>query len=281
MPAASIGLDFTPKASVTLDSNLIFNIYIPAHAGLGAVTLNGETVTLGEANDGYYLVTVELPANEAARELILAVELTANGAPLKATFTFSTVKYAEKLLTMDITNQEKTLAKDILSYIKSAYEYFAVADRTAVIDEIDAILGSYVSDKVINADDAKCDTDGLSGATFVLGATPAIRFYLDGYTADKFSFKVGNRALSASEAITDSDADGSYVQFALFAYEMTETFSYVIDVEEGEDITGEYNIISYYADAVEKSDMALADIVAKFYNYCKSAYEYKLAVTNQ
>ena len=60
---------------------------------------------------------------------------------------------------------------------------------------------------------------------------------------------------------------------------MTETFSYVIDVEEGEDITGEYNIVSYYADAVAKSDTALADIVAKFYNYCKSAYEYKLAVT--
>ena len=281
VPAASIGLDFTPKASVTLDSNLIFNIYIPAHAGLGAVTLNGETVTLGEANDGYYLVTVELPANEAAKLLTLTVEINEDGTDVIGSFTFSTVKYAEKLLTMDITNQEKTLAKDILAYIKSAYEYFTVADRTALIDEIDAILGSYVSDKVINADDAKCDTEGLSGATFVLGATPAIRFYLDGYTADKFSFKVGERALSASEATTGSDTDGSYVQFTLFAYEMTETFSYVIDVEEGEDITGEYNIVSYYADAVAKSDTALADIVAKFYNYCKSAYEYKLAVTNQ
>ena len=274
----AVGVDFTPKASITLDSNLIFNIYIPAHTGLGAVTLNGTAVTLGEAKEGYYLVTEELPANEAARELVLAVELTANGTPLKATFTFSTVKYAEKLLTMDITNREKPLAKDILSYVKSAYEYFTVADRAAVIDEIDAILGNYVSDKVINVADAKCDTEGLSGATLVLGAAPAIRFYLDGYTADKFSFKVGKRALNVTDANLGSDANGSYIEFTLFAYEMTETFTYEI---EGTEITGEYNIVSYYADAVAKSDTALADIVAKFYNYCKSAYEYKLAVTNQ
>ena len=273
VPTASIGLDFTPKASVTLDSNLIFNIYIPTHAGLGAVTLNGTAVTLGEAKDGYYLIATPLKANNAAEELKLTVELTVDGTPLKGSFTFSTVKYAQKLLAMDITNQEKTLIKDMLAYINSAYEYFNDGETVA---EIVALLNGYVSGKVINTADAKCDTDGLSGATLVLGATPAIRFYLDGYTADKFSFKVGERALSASEATTGSDTDGSYIEFTLFAYEMTETFTYEI---EGTEITGEYNIISYYADAVAKSDTALADIVAKFYNYCESAVEYKTAVT--
>ena len=276
VPTASIGLDFTPKASVTLDSNLIFNIYIPAHEGLGTVTLNGTAVNLGEENEGYYLIATPLKANEAARELVLAVELTANGTPLKATFTFSTVKYAQKLLAnAEISATEKTLIKDMLAYIASAYEYFNNGETVA---EIVALLDGYVSGKVINVADAKCDTEGLSGATLVLGATPAIRFYLDGYTADKFSFKVGNRALNVTDANLGSDANGSYIEFTLFAYEMTETFTYEI---EGTEITGEYNIVSYYADAVAKSDTALADIVAKFYNYCKSAYEYKLAVTNQ
>ena len=265
-------IDFTPKASVTLDSNLIFNIYLPEHEGLGAVTLNGTAVTLGEAKEGYYLVTVELPANEAAKLLTLTVEINEDGTDVIGSFTFSTVKYAQKLLTMDIIDEEKILAKDILAYIKSAYEYFTVADRTAVIDEIDAILGNYVSGKVINVADAKCDTDGLSGATFVLGATPAIRFYLDGYTADKFSFKVGERALKVTDANLGSDAGGSYIEFTLFAYEMTETLTYEI---KGTEISGEYNIISYYADAVAKSDTALVDIVAKFYNYCLSAKDYK------
>ena len=267
--------DFTPKASVTLDSNLIFNIYIPAHEGLGTVTLNGATVDLGEAEDGYYLITEELPANEAARELVLAVELTANGTPLKATFTFSTVKYAEKLLAnAEISATEKTLIKDMLAYIASAYEYFNNGETVA---EIVALLDGYVSGKVINVADAKCDTEGLSGATLVLGATPAIRFYLDGYNADKFSFKVGERALNVTEDNLGSDADGSYIEFTLFAYRMTETFSYEI---EGTAISGEYNIISYYADAAAKSDTALADIVAKFYNYCESAYEYRQYVIN-
>ena len=274
-PTASIGVDFTPKASVTLDSNLIFNIYIPAHEGLGTVTLNGATVDLGEAEDGYYLITEELPANEAARELVLAVELTANGTPLKATFTFSTVKYAEKLLAnAEISATEKTLIKDMLAYIASAYEYFNNGETVA---EIVALLDGYVSGKVINVADAKCDTEGLSGATFVLEATPAIRFYLNGYTANKFSFKVGGRALNVTEDNLGGDANGSYIEFTLFAYEMTETFTYEI---EGTAISGEYNIISYYADAAAKSDTALADIVAKFYNYCESASAYRQYVIN-
>ena len=275
-------ISFTPMASITLDSNLIFNIYIPEDDRITEVKLNGDTITLGEAKNGYYIVSTPLAAAEAAKTLTLTVNLTVEGTPLTGTFSFSTVKYASKLLSMNTSAEEQTLAKDMLAYVRSAYVYFnnATAD-TAEVKAIDAVLDGYASTATIDTGDAKCDVDGLSGATFVLGANPAIRFYLDTYTADKFSFKVGNRALLASEANTGSDADGDYIEFTLYAYEMTEVFSYEIADTE---IKGEYNLIAYYADAVEKSDNELTDIVAKFYNYCYSAKEYReyvISINNQ
>ena len=272
-PVAAVGIDFTPKASVTLDSNLIFNIYIPEDARLEAAYLNGELLTLGEAKDGYYLVSVELAADKAASTLTLKVTLDIDGTLVDGTYTFSTVKYAAKLLSMNsVDATEKTLIKDMLAYVKSAYEFFNAEDKATVSAEIDAVLNGYASTAAIDTANAKCEVNGLSGATFVLGANPAIRFYLDTYTADKFSFKVGERTLSASEANTGSDTYGDYIEFTLYAYEMTEVFSYEIADTE---ISGEYNLIAYYADALSKSDAELVDIVAKFYNYCASAKAYK------
>ena len=276
VPTASVGLDFKPMASVTLDSNLIFNIYIPAHAGLGTVTLDGATVTLGEAKGGYYLVSVELPADEAARELKLAVNLTVDGTALKGSFTFSTVKYAEKLLAMDITDKEELLIKDMLAYINSAYELF----NGESVAKIDTILNGYIS-KAVETTDAKQNVPGLSGATFVLTAKPAVRFYFaEGYTYDDFTFMVGGRNLTEKDIANDDVTD--FVEFSLYAYEMTETFSYTVDGD-----SGEYNLIAYYAYVSGEGDNfyqgadkeKLADLTAKFYNYCRSAAEYKTAVT--
>ena len=276
VPTASIGLDFTPKASVTLDSTLIFNIYLPAHAGLGAVTLNGETVTLGEAVDGYYVISTPLTASESAEELKLVVNLTVNGTALKGSFTFSTVKYAEKLLaTAGISDAEQTLAKDMLAYINSAYVFF----KGESVAKIDAILDGYTSTTTIDKANAKKTVPGLSGATFTLEAKPTVQFFFaDGFKYADFTFKVGGRTLTAEDVEEQND---EYVKFALFAYEMTETFTYTVGGD-----SGEYNLIAYYAYAsgtgendYKGDDKAeLTDLAAKFYNYCASAKAYRASV---
>ena len=272
-PAAVSNVDFTPKASITLDSNLIFNIYLPAIDELVGAALNGSAVTLGEAKDGYYLVTVELPSDEAAKEIKLVATLNINGTSVNGSFTFSVVKYAEKLLDMNVTETEKTLVKDMLAYVRSAYVYFNDALATdAEIVAIDAILGNYKSQTVISSDDARLEVEGLTGATFVLGAKPAVRFYYDAYGIDKYSFKVGSREIDSTEVKTGTDSDGKYFEITLFAYEMTEVFSYKI---AGTDISGEYNLISYYVDTLGGDKAELTDLVAKFYNYCDSAKAYK------
>ena len=274
-PKASEGINFTPKASVTLDSNLIFNIYIPEREGLGAVTLNGNHIVLGEAKDGYYLVSVELPSNEAAREIVLAVNLEVNGTALKGSFTFSTVKYAEKLLAAEgISEAEKALAKDMLNYIDSAYKHFG---GEGILDE------TYASGFDIAIAAAKKTVPGLSGATFVLDAKPAVQFYFaQGFSYGDFTFKVGGRVLTEKD-ISKQGAD--FVEFSLYAYEMTEDFTYTVGTE-----SGSYNLASYYAYASGTGDndykgedkATLTDLVAKFYNYCASAKAYKAyIVANQ
>ena len=291
VPTASMDLDFTPKASVTLDSNLIFNIYIPKHESLTSATVSEiDGFKLSDyslTEDGkYYIVPVELSADEAAKTLTLVVTLDLDGTSLNGKFTFSTVKYAQKLLAMESASvAEKTLAKDMLAYIKSAYEFFNADDKATVAAEIDAVLGAYESTIVIDTANAKKTVTGLTGATFVLGARPAVRFYFGGdYAYNLFSFKVGERALE----ITDDNYNASenYVEFSLYAYEMTEVFSYTV---KDTAVAGEYNLISYYAyasgsgtnDYKGDDKEALTDLVAKFYNYCASAKAYRDSVINK
>ena len=184
------------------------------------------------------------------------------------------MKYAKKLLEMNTSEKEAVLAKDMLAYVRSAYAFF----NGTTVPEIDEILGDY-STTVIDTANAKKTVTGLTGATFVLGARPAVRFYFSGaYAYNLFSFKVGERALE----ITDDNYNASenYVEFSLFAYEMTEVFSYTVKDTE---IKGEYNLISYYAyasgdgenDYNEANEDELTDLVAKFYNYCASAKAYR------
>ena len=277
---AVANLDFTPKASVTLDSTLIFNIYLPDHAGLGTVTLNGETVTLGEANEGYYVISTPLMASESAEELKLVVNLTVDGTTLKGSFTFSTVKYAEKLLaTAGISTAEQTLAKDMLAYINSAYVFF----NGSAVAEITALLDGYTSTTTINKDNAKKTVPGLSGATFTLEAKPTVQFFFaEGFGYEDFTFKVGGRTLTVADVEEKTD---EYVKFALFAYEMTEDFTYTVGGEPGA-----YNLIAYYAyasgtgnnDYNGEDKAELTDLAAKFYNYCLSAKAYRqYVIANQ
>ena len=261
--------DFTPKSSITLGSELVYNVYVPASNLLKSFTVDGETyenltpVTLDDGKQ-YYLVSVALEASEAARNIVLKVTMTIDGKDYTGTFTMSIPKYAKKILASDANEVETTLVKDVLAYIRSAYTFF----NDTTVPEIDEILDDYKSTTVIDTSNAKKTVTGLSGATFVLGANPAIRFYFSGaYAYNLFSFKVGNRALE----ITDDNYNASenYVEFSLYAYEMTEVFSYEIAETE---IKGEYNLISYYAyasgdgenDYNEANEDELTDLVAKY-----------------
>ncbi|MBP3307975.1 MAG: metallophosphoesterase, partial [Clostridia bacterium] len=133
--------DFKPKSSITLDANLIFNVYIPENAYLTEITLDGKTYAIGDltANDGKYRLTVELPSAEAGREIPLTVTF---GDEASASYTLSILKYASKLLADEgATATEKTLVCDMLAYVKSAYTYFGTEGAEEIASAIDTLIG--------------------------------------------------------------------------------------------------------------------------------------------
>ena len=299
VPTATLNFSYTPKTSVTLGSDLTLNIYIPYTPELLSIATPDGKATVDEIpedmivtlDDGkrYVHLYYDYEAFEAATVIPLTVELSIDGDTYSGKWSISIPKYVEKVLAnSNIGDTEKTLAKDILAYIRSAYIYDGMEDSDEV-KEMNNILGTYTSDNVINVQDAVKDSN-LKGATFVLESTPVVCFYIGDYDYESFTFFVGGEKIERGIFAGYDSENGNYIEISLYAYQMTETFSYVIDVEDGEDITGSYNLISYYAyisgdgenDYKEADKALLTDLVAKFYNYCASAKAYRqYVIANQ
>lgn len=273
-------IDFTPKSSITLGAELVYNIYVPTVDYLKSFTIDGKTyenlepLTLDDGNQ-YYHISVSLPASEAARNIVLVATVTINGKDYSGTWTMSIPKYAKKVIESGATEEEVTLVKDVLSYIRAAYAYFDKVDEEQIA-KIDAILGeNYDANHtpVLNGS-AQAPSVGLKFATYILNATSAIRFHITG-EADLYAFYVNGNKL---KTVVGTDDNGTYIEMDVYAYAMGETITYTIDGVE----SGSYHINCYYTfvttDEEYKDNAELINLVARFAKYCESAAAYRNSV---
>ena len=278
IPTAALNISFVPRTSITLDANLYLNVYVPAGEYLTSFTLDGDVYDPDSltANDGYYLFSIELPARNAAREITLVAYFDVEGEALSASFTFSTLRYAEKLLgDADVTATEKTLVCDALNYIRSAYVYFGCADATEVGEAVDTLTDGFTFTPFATVS-GTTDLTVPEGVTFILDATPRIRFYFSsGTDLTGYTFKIGNATVPFTPD-TETVESVSYecADISLFAYRMIDT----IDLYEGESKLGSFQINSYYEFAKGQGSATLVDVVEKFYTYCRSALAYRNSV---
>ena len=275
---APLGLgSYSPKMSITLDSSLIMNIYIPTDRTKGFIldgiaysdlnTVADKKVTLTDGKQ-YYHLQIPLPAPEAARTVILTADVICADSVSVGTFMFSIPKYAEKI-TAEEGSIEKVLIKDVLSYIRAAYAYFGTTDATAK-EKIDAILGAdYDTTYTFSNEGSNVPpSTGLSSVTFSVDSTPTIKFRVeDGANPSKYAFYIGNRKL---ETVTD----GNCIKMDVFAYAMCETVTYTIDGEEA----GSYHIAAYYEWSKSQNDAKLVTLIERFWRYCQSARTFKNSV---
>ena len=277
VPKAAADLKFVPRANITLSTGFVFNIYVPNHESLTALTLDGHAVDISTLTekDGYYVISVELGASRAARNIKLVATLNAGGESINGTFTFSIPKYAEKLLSdTGATETEKTLVRDVLAYIKAAYAYFKVSDPEAIA-KIDAIIGADYEGKLTVEGSSEANVTGLKSATFVLNATPSVRFYLpDGADASLYEFFIGGNRVN-----TKVSENGDYIDIEVYAYALCETVTYTIGGVQ----SGSYHINAYrtYVSGSEYTDSNKAELVAlteSFWLYCQSARAYRNSV---
>ena len=270
-------LSFVPKMSLTLNRDLILNVYVPAKDFLASFTLDGveytnldklEKVTV-DGKD-YYLVSISLDAKSAARDVVLRAKVALGDKTASATFTFGIIKYAEKILA-DGSDAEKTLVKDVLSYVRAAYAYFGTNDAQTV-SRINTILGdNYDANNAPTVEgSATAETAGLKSATFVLDGTPAMRFYLaDGADASKYAFFIDGTRVK-----TETSADGKYIDIDVYAYALCETVTYTIDGVE----SGSFHIRAYYEWSKTQNNDNLVNLTARFWKYLQSARDYRDSV---
>ena len=265
---------FSPKTSVTLSTELVYNVYVPVIAGLKSFTIDGETYLDAEIvtlEDGaqYYHVAIALPSTEAARNIVLKATLSVDGKDYSGSFTMSIPKYAKKVIETSTSDVEKTLVKDVLAYVQAAYNYFVdyntadeIARVNAIVDELLALGGDYFGEPTISGTTAKDNGGIVTGVTLNLDYKPTIRFYV---TDTNVEFKIGNTVLN-----TVKDVEGKYVELDVYAYALAETITF----GDG----GSYHI----SDFLEKSAGAdHENLVACFVKYVESAAAYRNSVVNK
>jgi hypothetical protein len=283
---------FIVKSSVSLYSDFVFNVYVPARSNITSLVFDGKTVKLEELTPtdvegaDYYKLTKEIPANMAAESFKLLVELTlSDGTKPTATWTFSVPAYASLVLEdKKTTDTEKTLVKDMLSYIVAAYEYAKASNAADVRATVESIIGDTYTGSILPEDmNVYSSLDGVSFASMELGAKPGFVFYPDvnddgtlKYDTDKYVFTQGGRRLEAEELV---DGDGkTYIKVLNYAYGICEDVQYSIS---GTEISGTYNIKSYYEYAKTQNNAALKSLVEWIWRYSVSAAEYRAKVTSK
>ena len=262
--------DYAPKMSITLDNELVINVYIPVNY-TQKFTFNGVTYenleSLADEKvivDGkeYYLVKVALGSAEAAKDVELVAVILADGVTATAKFTFSIPKYATKVMASG-TDVEKTLANDVLAYVKAAYNYFTTfntAEEIARVNSlIDSIIGDYTSVPVSNG--TTNTVAPVTGVTLNLDSKPSIRFYV---TDTSVSFYANGRKL---DTVSGTDANGTYVELDVYAYALCETITY----GDG----GSYHVSSFITGAAGTD---YEELVKAFVKYTESAAAYRNSV---
>lgn len=269
-----------PLSNVTLYSDFLYNVYVPAVSSINAIELDGVSYTDLNALekkeiDGaiYYVVSCLVSLDEAAEDFSLRLTATlSDGTAKRGTWTLSVVSHLEDVTCLDgASTVTVALAKDALAYIRAAYEYADI--DAADVERINTIIGENYNetsapDTTVGAAE---DTDGLYSASIALGGAPAFIFYVaEGYDASDFTFTADGRVLDTEE-LTDSEGK-AYVRVAMYAFLMVESIEYTV---EGTDISGSYNIKAYYEFAKTLKNSELTTLVERLWKYAESAKAYK------
>ena len=262
---------YVPKMSITLSNNLIMNVYVPKDMTDSFilndvaydVSVASDIVTLSDGKD-YYLVSIPLASSDAAMDIKLTATVSTDTDSANVTFTFSIPKYAIKVLSdLDATDVEKTLAKDVLAYVKAAYNYFTTFNTAEEIARVNAlinsIIGDYTSAPVSSGTTATVTP--VTAVTLNLDSKPSIRFYV---TDTAVEFYANGKKLNT---VSGSDANGAYVELDVYAYALCETITY----GDG----GSYHVSSFITGAAGTD---YEELVKAFVKYTESAAAYRNSV---
>ena len=276
---ATPNLTVAPLISLTLYTDFVYNVYIPVKDYITSITLGNSVYTdlaaLATREIGgvaYYHLTEKVGVTEAGNVTALVIEAEFDS----QSFTVSVIAYASSILAGENALVEKTLASDILSYIRSAYAYADINDGT--VEKIDAIIGAdYDENNEATLPEARMETLGLASARFMLSETPYFVFYpeLDEsgnpvYSLDSYVFSLDGKYRLESY-VTEIEGKTAFVVKS-YAFAVDNDIVYFID---GTSVRGTYNVGAYYEFATELADAELIALIERLVKYAESAEAYR------
>ncbi|MBR3681057.1 MAG: hypothetical protein IKL79_03520 [Clostridia bacterium] len=285
-----------PKMNITMAGELILNVYVPvvtteALDTVTAMTLGGIEFSVKDArvieldSEDYYKLSLALTPDSLGTLLSLSVDVnhvytyygnTTASKTINSTIAVDIINYLADLAG-DSDAAVAALGKDILSYVRAAYDY--AEGNAEIIEKIDGIIGADYATNNKPADMTKKEiTDGMASASLELGAMPAFIFYpeLDGegnpvYSLDRYQFALdGQYRLNAEIRVDESGR--KYFYISTYAYAMVGTVEYLVT---GTDIHGYYNLKAYYDFTVGYGDAKLTALVERLLKYAESAKAYR------
>ena len=282
------------KTNLSLYSDFLVNLYIPAALGQYVTAVNGvalpeSTVTIGEAE--FYRVIVAKKANEVSTDAVFEIALKEGEYVAAKTVKVNILDYATNILNGEYDLEIQSLIAYMLHYAYRAEFYFNGSSSAKLENLIfnEASIGSggledYACENAI-------ENTGLdpifSSASVQLNETPAFVFTPNGKFAGTVTITYGDsvRTYTVLEGSTTKIVVED-MKIYNFAKTLTITAVGTVIGEEGEQtITGSFNLDTYTKYHIENStnsesatqseSQRAIHLIKALYNYVKSAESYK------
>ena len=271
---------FELKANLTLGSEIRLNFYTPVGGNIASIAVNGNVLTaIGTTTIGGKSYTVYsydgIAPSRAMQTLILTVAYTVEQGGETVTKSivrdYSVIKYAKAVLTDNTVGAEgQAVVRDLLGFVKAAYEYFgndaATAEEIAFMNKLCEDYPASSVDAIPNSNaDPSGISDVISSAQFMLS---------DGVIKLVLNVKDSTRPVTVSvKGATLLSVGANHGEDRLIvelrAYQLCDTLT----VTSGANV-GTYGFLEY-AEGVMGTDAKLDAMLKAMYAYSVSALKYK------
>ena len=267
------------KANISLYSDFGVNLYIPeVYKNFVTVKYGDKTLNAIETGrEGYFRVSVEQLASEAASDVQFVVTVTEGGETVTVAYNVNVAVYAEYVLASaaGYTEADKTLMQYVVAYANEAYKYANNGEANATLE---ALATKYAATATVKNYTAITNPEEVSAvvkeAVVILESAPKFAFTIDKDFVG--TVEIGGKAYTYAAA----DAEDRVV-----FVDGVRAFNFLDDItiKVGEK-EGKYNFSAYAAyhadnaengtDEASKAEsakaLALIDALYEYVNYAKT-----------
>ncbi len=215
--------------NLTLSSSIGYNIYVPMISNVSSIEVGGKRLeaSIKKINGTAYMCyTLPLSPIEASSAFDVILHLS-DGCTIARKL--SVADYARALISGNASESAKTLAANMLAYVKASAKYFGINADTKEIDNVLALRAATTFTIPTSSASATAIENYLSTVQLNLLSTFKFRFNVkDGAAVDTSSVKV---TVGGKEK--EIEAYSSYIEVSLNAYEMTELLTVTVNGASG------------------------------------------------